>query len=134
MSEGAPPAPQSSRAATEQPPARAPRVTSLRAVALLLVLCTLPARAEPDAGVRLVVDVERAELVTPDGGVLHVRGGCYLDDSACLETARELASLRAEVATLRGNPIVAGLPAVVVSFVAGLLVAGLLVGLWAWPP
>lgn len=104
------------------------------AALLLAVLLVLPggaARAQ-DAGTPPgpdVVDVELAQVQQPDGGVLSLRGGCWLSDGRCLGAARELAALRAENAHLRDGGVSAvgpmlgiALGAFVVGVVAGAVV------------
>jgi len=76
------------------------------------------------------VDVESAIIRTPDGGVVLVPSGCYLGEERCLGVARELASLRAETATLKATPAQTPALVVVMLVLGGVLGfgAGLAVG------
>lgn len=85
----------------------------LRAACLTLLLA-LPARGQ-------VLDVERATVTQPDGGVVLVVGGCHLTDERCVAVAQELVQLRQEVATLRAAP-----PTTPPGYVAALVVGALL--------
>lgn len=61
----------------------------MRALFLALALSGGAARGQ-DGGLPAVVDVERAELHQPDGGVMLVTGGAWLRDDILLARAQDL--------------------------------------------
>jgi hypothetical protein len=93
----------------------------MRTAALLLVMVAFIARAAPP-----VVDVERARLEVADGGVIDVTGGCWLSSGRCVETAREIVSLREENTRLRQAPPVT--PTAIVVTIAVSLALGVAAG------
>lgn len=86
---------------------------------LLLVLLS---RVAIGAG---VIDVERAEITTPDGGIVSVTGGAWLSDVSVEVKSKEIVRLRAENEQLKKDPPTSSwwIP-VVAGFVVGALVAG----------
>jgi hypothetical protein len=103
--------------------------------ALVAVLCLgvamLPGRAwadstEPVEDIPSKVEVVSGSVVTPQGATIPVGQGCFLDSGACIATAKELASLRAENVELQkgqgsGLLVVGGL--VVLGIVGGYALA-----------
>lgn len=80
--------------------ARADRVADFIEISVLFLVAAVlfgssyVCADEPDAGVINVVDVERAEIVQPDAGVVLVTGGAWLSDSLLISRAEELKSAR----------------------------------------
>lgn len=80
--------------------ARADRVADFIEISVLFLVAAVlfgssyVCAAEPDAGVINVVDVERAEIVQPDAGVVLVTGGAWLSDSLLISRAEELKAAR----------------------------------------
>ena len=72
-----------------------------------------------------VIDVERAEITTPDGGIVSVTGGAWLSDISVEVKSKEIVRLRAENEQLKKEPPTNNwwVP-VVAGFVVGALVAG----------
>lgn len=83
-----------------------------------LVLLAPKARAEDE---RQVINLQSAILRTPEGTVLEVKGGAYLNDEALLHTSKELVALKAENKELRESPPTAA-KTVIVALVLGLVV------------
>lgn len=97
-------------------------------LALLLALHMATGQA-PDGGAREVDQLSAASLTLVDGTHRDVDGGWYLPDDSMLATGKELASLRAENATLKAAPD-ATAPSIVVAIAAFLVGAGLTAGLF----
>ena len=80
--------------------ARADRVADFIEISVLFLVAAVlfgssyVCADEPDAGVINVVDVERAEIVQPDAGVVLVTGGAWLSDSLLIGRAEELKAAR----------------------------------------
>lgn len=72
-----------------------------------------------------VIDVERAEITTPDGGVVSVTGGAWLSDVSVEVKSKEIVRLRAENEQLKKDPPQSSwwIP-VVAGFLVGAVVAG----------
>lgn len=112
-----------------------------RLVSILLILA-LPAAAGSDAGAELrAVYAERATYLLPNAGWEESAcfavgdggtdcSGAWLPLPRALATGRELASLRAENATLRAAP--ATPVALVIAFGVGVVLGGAAVGYVAW--
>jgi hypothetical protein len=103
-----------------------------RAVVLGLALLAGEARAS-DGGVEgegLVLEVRSGVVTLPSGAVRSVDAGVYLDETAAVRAARELASARAELVARRMVPVQAVTPGYVTLLAALSLVGGLVLGLW----
>lgn len=78
-----------------------------RALVLVVALACTAAAAEPpaDAPVREgITKVQEANILTPDGERVFVEGGRHFSPEAYVATAKEVAQLRAENASLKESP------------------------------
>ena len=93
--------------------------------ALFLLLLSGYAVAQPK-----VIDVERAVITRPDGGIASVEGGAWLNDERVTSVSHELVRLRAENAEFRTAPPPATGTAILIAVIVG-LVTGAALGAWA---
>lgn len=77
-----------------------------------------------------VIDVERAVITRPDGGIASVEGGAWLNDERVTSVSHELVRLRAENAEFRTAPPPATGTAILIAVIVG-LVTGAALGAWA---
>lgn len=91
----------------------------MRATLLSLVLASVA--VAQDAPKRVVLELESGVVFSPDGTRTEVeKGGCYMDARTCVAVGKEVASLRAENASLRES---VGVPVALVA-VGMVLAAG----------
>lgn len=93
----------------------------MKAVALATLLSAVALAESPDGG---IVDVETARILTPSGQLLDVDGGAWLSTDTLLRVARDRERLRAENEELKRVPPPPSVPWVVVAFVAGVALGG----------
>lgn len=93
--------------------------------ALFLLLLSGYVAAQPK-----VIDVERAVITRPDGGIASVEGGAWLNDERVTSVSHELVRLRAENAEFRTAPPPATGTAILIAVIVG-LVTGAALGAWA---